>query len=195
MEELIINDILLAPSFHANKHMRLEQLMPFQLPPKIWTPLAPTTASCTRAGLLGTWRRWCYDLSPRAVFGKVTGPFSSCIFGHLCVVTHRRRLTRMTSFQPFQCRLCSIGFTKRNNAARHIQQQHHISRKKANFSQLILRVEPPAADEAPPVEEPPAAEMPPAPLDESPVVDTSSSDAQQSVEVKQEVSGGDLVWR
>ena len=41
--------------------------------------------------------------------------------------------------QAFTCGICSIGFTKRNNAARHIQHQHNVSRKSAHFHQLIIR--------------------------------------------------------
>nr|CAB3265787.1 uncharacterized protein zf(c2h2)-69 [Phallusia mammillata] len=46
----------------------------------------------------------------------------------------------LTPNKAFKCTICSVGFTKRNNAARHVQQQHHISRHRSNFAQLIERL-------------------------------------------------------
>ena len=40
------------------------------------------------------------------------------------------------------CTICSIGFTKRNNAARHVQQQHNIPKGEGNFAQFIARIKP-----------------------------------------------------
>ena len=40
------------------------------------------------------------------------------------------------------CTICSIGFTKRNNAARHVQQQHNITKGDGTSSQFIARIKP-----------------------------------------------------
>jgi len=44
--------------------------------------------------------------------------------------------------KEFMCTICSIGFTKRNNAARHVQQQHNIPKGEGNFAQFIARIKP-----------------------------------------------------
>ena len=43
--------------------------------------------------------------------------------------------------QPFSCTLCSAGFTKRNNAARHLYRQHGLSRDSNDFYMLIKKNE------------------------------------------------------
>uniref|UniRef100_H2Z6F3 C2H2-type domain-containing protein n=1 Tax=Ciona savignyi TaxID=51511 RepID=H2Z6F3_CIOSA len=45
--------------------------------------------------------------------------------------------------KEFQCAICMIGFTKRNNAARHLQQQHAVSKHGANYCELIIHSKPP----------------------------------------------------
>ncbi|XP_076822408.1 uncharacterized protein LOC143468852 isoform X2 [Clavelina lepadiformis] len=57
--------------------------------------------------------------------------------------SNENKEAKPTRFKSFTCSICAIGFTKRNNAARHIQHQHNISRKSENFSQLIIRNLPP----------------------------------------------------
>nr|XP_026691936.1 uncharacterized protein zf(c2h2)-69 isoform X3 [Ciona intestinalis] len=50
-----------------------------------------------------------------------------------------------TDSKEFKCGICFIGFTKRNNAARHIQQQHSISKNGTNFCKLIIHSKPQTA--------------------------------------------------
>ena len=74
-------------------------------------------------------------------------PMASQVYEHFFFISNHLKRSTFTSialspiFQPFTCGICSIGFTKRNNAARHIQHQHNVSRKSAHFHQLIIRNE------------------------------------------------------